>query len=292
MDLDHAQTIVALVRTGSITAAAERLGVARPTIRRRLEALEAALGVTLVVSDLGSVMPTEAGKLYVDRAERLIRERDELHEAVRNLAEEPRGMLDIALPSGIGVDSGAHFLGLVLRAYPSMIFRVRSVVEPVRELERGAHGALTWELPSGGDFMVKVLGSVQWTLFASAQYLERHGSPAAVADLSGHTLLMWSELQQPAAALPLRTGALVSVSPRFHCSNFQILRDSIRQGHGIGMIPTFLAQDLVPVLPDDVGSVKSIWWVTTKASAADVRMQLIFPEVAKVFAGMLGTAGA
>lgn len=276
MDLDNAQTLVTVVDTGSIRAAAETLGLTRPTVRRRLSALEDELGVRLVVSDTNTVLPTRAGSLYADHARRLLRDREALHTMVKNLENPTSGAADIAVPAGIGTDLAQQLIAGVLQAYPDFQFRLRAGIDPVGELSRGAQCALTYTRPTEGDFVVKVVLSFHLRLFASPEYVARRGIPQSLDDLGNHLLFHWSDRADPVDEWPLLDGGSFPIAPWLFCSNLQVVRHCVGAGLGIGLLPRFMGPGLQPVLPDLVGDPGHIWWVSTPALAADPGLRTLY----------------
>ncbi|MEO0599888.1 MAG: LysR family transcriptional regulator, partial [Myxococcota bacterium] len=101
MDLDALRALVTVVELGSFVAASRRLGIARPTLRRRLDALEQEVGVPLLVRTKSGSQPTGAGALLAERGRELLRDGNALLSAVRELGDEPRGELRLVVPVGI-----------------------------------------------------------------------------------------------------------------------------------------------------------------------------------------------
>jgi len=272
MDLDQTRALLAVASTGSISGAAQRLEVARPTIRRRLAALEEQLGTAVAVADESGVSLTEAGELYAAHAAGLVRDHDALRELVSHVGDEPRGRVDVALPIGLAGPLAPAFLKLALRRWPKLRFRIRSTVDPVAELYRGADGAITMSLPRDGDLVVRSLGRVRFGLYASPAYVREHGTPRNCAALEQHTLLHALVEGTPPVAWPLLSGGTVAVEPTVIASDAEFIRTCVDNGDGIGLLPSFAAPNLTPVLPTVIGSRRPLWTATTRAGAALPRL--------------------
>ena len=100
MDLEAVRALVAVVELGSFVGAARRLGVPRPTLRRRLEALEEEAGVPLLLRTRSGSTPTEAGAMLAERGRILLRDGAALMATVREVGDEPSGELRLVLPVG------------------------------------------------------------------------------------------------------------------------------------------------------------------------------------------------
>lgn len=289
MDLDHARALVAVANTGSVSAAANCLGTTRPTVRRRLSALEESLGVTLAVPSAAGMEITETGALYVEHARPILRDHDALHALVTSSDEEPTGVLDMAVPIGAAMPLASMMLGLAQNLWPKLRFSIRSTHDPVTELDQGAHAALTLNLPSKGDFVVHAVARSEWSLFASEAYLSHHGTPETAQDLARHELIR-TPVVDGRPGWPLRGGGHLAIEPRLTTTDFEMARSCVSAGRGIGMFTPMAASGLVPVLQDEVGMSGTIWWVTTKANALLPRVRCVSEQALKILGPLLKTS--
>ena len=93
MDLEEFRAFIAVVETGSFLAAATNLNLARATLRRRVDALEARAGVPLLERSARGVVVTEAGSLLASRGRHVLQEASALIASVREIGREPVGVL-------------------------------------------------------------------------------------------------------------------------------------------------------------------------------------------------------
>ena len=103
IDIKRLRMVQAIVATGSITAAAEALGVAQPAVSAHLRDLELSLGTPLFVRQSRGVLPTEAGRIVAEHAETILRRVATIGEDVRGLVTEPRGRVRLGLPFSVAV---------------------------------------------------------------------------------------------------------------------------------------------------------------------------------------------
>ena len=101
-DLRQLRYFAAIVEQGSITRAAQVLGVAQPALSSHLRNMEARLGVTLLTRGRAGVTPTEAGALLARRARGILEEVARTEDDLRNLDRDPAGLVRIGLPGTIG----------------------------------------------------------------------------------------------------------------------------------------------------------------------------------------------
>ena len=97
------QTFVAVVESGSFTAAAERLDTAKSAVSRRISALEERLGVQLLLRTTRRLRVTDTGQSFYEHSARILADLDEAESAVAQQHGELRGTLKIALPLSFGV---------------------------------------------------------------------------------------------------------------------------------------------------------------------------------------------
>lgn len=250
--------MVAVVELGSLVAAARRLGVSRPTLRRRLDELQVEVGVPLLVRTKRGSLPTEAGELLARRGRELIREEAAVLAEARELGGEPHGVLNIVIPTGAAPSVIATIVGGMRRQYPAVVMRVRTATDPVAALESGVDVALAFGAKQpGGRWVSMELTRVPRRLMASPAYLERAGRPQTLDDLAAHDLLAWTPPGGSGGLLPLRDGGAHHLEPILESPDNQLVRQVVGQGLGIGLVlddplPTSRPA-LVPVLEDLVG---------------------------------------
>ena len=236
MDRLHLMTVfVAVAEAESFAGGARRLGMSPPAVTRAMAALEARLGVKLLNRTTRFVRTTEAGQRYLEDARRLLSEVDEAEEAAAGINAEPRGQLAITAP----VLFGKLFVlpGIVdyLRRYPAMEVSALFLDRVVNLLEEGLDvGVRLGELPDSSLKAIRV-GSVRRVLCASPDYLEKHGTPTALAALPGHTLIAAAAVS-PTNEWKFGRGSDLSsvrVKPRLTVSNNDTALEATLQGFGI-----------------------------------------------------------
>lgn len=271
MDLDETRTLIVLAAEGSVSGAAARLGVSRATVRRRLAALEARVGVPLAGTTEAGVELTLAGEIYAEHAAGPVRELDAAADLALTAGHEPLGCLDVALPVGTAACLGPLFVRGLLATWPALRVRVRSSSHPVGELDDGADAALCMTLPPTGEWVTQSVGQAYTGLYASQRYLDRVGAPETIEALGDHTLLHTisaaMESAGPEVLWPLRAGGHVRVTPQAVSNDMEFIDACVRDGLGITLKPTFAAGELVPLLPELVGDQRTVWGVTTRAGA-------------------------
>ena len=261
MDLDELRVILAIAETGSVLAASERLKLTRSTLRRRLDALEARVGRPLLYRGPAGAVLTEAGQVVARHARAIVQESNALLASARDVGDEARGVLRVALP--VGLPPGlltAMFDGL-RAAHPHLAVDVRVAEDPLQSLAEDADLVFHFGARlAGGAYLTRVVRDAHEGLLASPAYLEAHGTPQNPAALVDHDLLVWRRPAEPPDRLPLLDGTTIPITPRLVTPDIHVLRAAVAAGAGIGLLPegripgAMGPEDgLVPVLADVVG---------------------------------------
>lgn len=182
-------TFVEVVARGSLSAAARAEGIAPAMIGRRLDALEARLGVKLLQRTTRKLALTDEGAAFLEDCQRILGELEEAESAVTERSARATGHLQISAPAGFGRQHVAPLL-------PSFLAEQREVTVDLNLNDRvvdviGDGVDIAIRIASLGDSnLVGVkLADNQRVVVASPGYLKRHGTPGTLADLSRHTCL-------------------------------------------------------------------------------------------------------
>ncbi|MBL8909733.1 MAG: LysR family transcriptional regulator [Archangium sp.] len=261
---DDLRLFAAVAEARSFTRAAQRLGISKQTLSRRVSVLEAGLGVVLLERTTRKVTPTRHGLLFAQRCVELVRLAEEARQAVIATHEEPSGKLRITADPTFG----EAFLGKLVVAYARRYPKVRVEVELLRRkvdlVEEGFDAAFRIGAPDQSLAAVR-LGTARVCYCASPRYLEKRGQPTTPRSLTQHDCLTVSSEGAPIRWPFARRGRveLVAVAGRHHFSSLWHAQQAALAGLGIALFPEFVcAADLrrgrlVRVLgqPVDVGAV-------------------------------------
>lgn len=256
--LENMETFARIVEAGSISAAAEQLGVAKSGVSRRLAELEQRLGSRLLNRTTRRSSLTEAGRNYYEGAVKLLSNLGELEALVSHSERALEGRLKIAAPLSFGLAHLTAALEAFARAHPGVRFDVDFSDHQVDLVAQGFDLAV--RIAELGDSSLKArrICPIRMMLCASPTYLENHGIPDSPEALRGHQVLHYDIGGGAAMRLADPRGGerIVPIRPRLTANNGDFLRDLAIAGHGIVLTPTFIVWqslargELVPVLAD------------------------------------------
>ena len=257
MDLNLLRSFAAVHASGSFSAAAAQLGVPRSTVSRAVAALEQQLALVLFQRTTRRVTTTPAG---VQLFERVAPQLESLSAALADLPEQGdvvSGTLRVTCTADLGTMVLAEAITRFVRRYPETHVEVEltdRVVDLVRENFDLALRLFVRQ-PRNSSLVGRKLGKVLLQLFGSPAYLARCPAPRTPAEVSEHEWVTYGTLP---LTLETSRGArrAVTALPRVRGNDMFFQRELLRNGCGLGVLPTFMAAEdvasgaLVRVLPD------------------------------------------
>ncbi|CAA7623234.1 LysR family transcriptional regulator [Magnetospirillum sp. SS-4] len=257
---DGLQAFVRVAESGSFSEAARRLGLSKSMVSRQVSALEADLGVRLLHRTTRSLSPTEAGRAYLERCQRILADLDEANLLVSRLQAVPRGSLRVTAPLSFGTGHLAAALPDFLERYPEIELDMNMTDRYVDLVDEGWDVAVRIGRLADSSLIARRLAPIRRVVCAAPAYLERHGVPRTPTELSGHDCLSHSAVNPWEWRFATPDGPLppVEIRGRFHADNGDVLRVMALAGQGLTFLPTFFVGDdiragrLVPVLEEFV----------------------------------------
>jgi DNA-binding transcriptional LysR family regulator len=192
--LDAMSIVVAVVESGSLSAASRRLRIPLPTISRKLSDLEAHLGTRLLIRSTRKLVLTEAGADYVAASKRILEEVGNAERAASGEYSAPRGDLIITAPIVLG---RMHLLPAItefLAMYPEI--DVRLVLSDRYVDLIGDHIDLALRVGALPDssLVATRLGAVRRVVCGAPSYFAAHGVPKTPAELARLTAVTFDVL--------------------------------------------------------------------------------------------------
>lgn len=236
--MDHLKQIeafVAVATRGSLSAAARLQGVTPAIIGRRLDALEARLGVKLMLRSTRRLSITSEGTAFLEDCQRLLAELAQAEARVSAGGVKASGHLKISAPAGFGRRHVAPLVLSFLDENPEVTAHVDLADRRVDLLNEGIDCAVRiGDLPDSSLVSVR-LGEMQRMVVASPAYLERHGRPERLADLARHNCLCLTQQRGWVFRDPQSPGKTVQikVAGRLTCNDGAVLHEWALAGRGL-----------------------------------------------------------
>jgi DNA-binding transcriptional LysR family regulator len=255
MDWDKLRIFHAVAEKGSLTHAGDVLHLSQSAVSRQIRALEESLNVTLFHRHARGLILTEPGELLFEATQQMVKRLDATAARIRDAEDEVFGELRVTTTIGFGTMWLAPRLVNLYSKYPDLkidlMLEERVLDLPMRE----ADVAIRMKEPSQADLIRKRLMNIRMRLYATPDYLAKHGTPETLAEFSKHRLIC----QHAGTAQVAAGGQLVAkimsndIRSTLTVNNYFGVLQGVLNHLGIGVLPDYLTEDfphLVRVLPD------------------------------------------
>ncbi len=238
-----------VAETGSFSAVAQQLGVARSVVTRQVAALEAQLGAKLMIRSTRRLALTSAGTAYLEKCRVILNLLDAAETDVAQERAIARGNIRIGLPLSYGLKRLAPLLLEFAEAQPEVSLEMDYTDRRLDLIEEGFDLSIRITSRLGPGDVVRRLGSCRLMVVASPNYLARHGQPRRPSELGGHECLCYTGDPNP-SHWSFTVGNRVEsvfVRSRLTANNGDVLADAAARGLGVALQPDFIAE---PYLAD------------------------------------------
>ncbi|MES3023507.1 MAG: LysR family transcriptional regulator [Pseudomonadota bacterium] len=228
-------TFVDVVARGSLSAAARAEGIAPAMIGRRLDALEARLGVKLLQRTTRKLVLTNEGAAFLEDCQRILAELEEAESAVSERSARASGHLLVSAPAGFGRQHVAPLLPSFLAEHREVTVNLNLNDRVVDVVGEGIDVAIRIASLSDSSLVAVKLADNQRVVVAAPAYLKRHGTPATPADLARHNCLAISSEGSQRGWTFSEGGKNVTlkVAGNMVCNDGEVLHDWALAGKGL-----------------------------------------------------------
>jgi DNA-binding transcriptional LysR family regulator len=242
MDLNLLTTFEAVARTTSFSAAARELRLPKSSVSRGIARLEADLGVQLVFRTTRQVSLSAAGTALFDRVSPLLRSVKAALGEVPEREELPSGRLRVTAPVDLGVLFLAEVVTRYTARYPSVSVDLHLTGRVVDLVAEGFDVALRAATAlKDSSLVARRAAALVSQVYASPLYLARRGTPRTEADLAGHEWVVFRPAPERLRVTAPPEAKGVVPRGRVVCDDIVFVRDAVRAGAGLGLIPGFIA---------------------------------------------------
>jgi len=261
--LEELQAFVAVVHSGSITAAAQQLEQTVSGVSRALGRLETKLETTLLRRTTRRIELTEEGAAFLAHARAILASIDNAEEQMAARRQQPAGLLRVNAATPFMLHVIVPLVPEFRRSYPLITLELDTDELNIDLLERRTDVAIRIGELRDSTLHARRLGTSRIRVLASPGYLEKHGRPRNVAALAKHTLLGFTQ-PESLNRWPLRGahGDEWQIAPAIRASSGETLRQLALEGAGLVCLSDFMtAADrergaLVQVLAQDTADVR------------------------------------
>ena len=284
-DWDLFQSLHAVLEAGTLSAAAKLRGLTQPTLGRHIETLEQKLGSPLFLRSPRGLQPTD---LALELRPHLNEMAAAASAAVRDAsgaADSLVGSIRITASEIVGAEVLPPMLTVFREQHPGVIIELMlsNIADDLSRRE--ADIAVRMTPPTQGALVARKVGEVSLGFYATAEYLERHGTPTSFEELETHTLIGFDS---PARGIKDLPGVNLPVSREiftFRSDSDLAQLAATRAGFGIGVAQDSIGRrdGLVRVMPEHTLFHLGIWIVMHENLKGSRRMRLMFDHLVDSF---------
>jgi len=281
---DLYRSFLAVLRLGSLSAAARSLGLTQPTIGRHIASLQRALGdrALFTRSQLG-LLPTDAAHKLRPHAENMAAAAAAFVRTGSANVEETGGVVRLAAANVMGIEVLPEILSDFRAEFPAIVIELSLSNQMADLLRRDADLAVRMARPQQKALLAKRVGKVALMFYAHRRYLERYGYPDRLEDLPAHSLIGFDRTPPAAEFLKAVPMPVTRELFAFRCDNDLAQLAALRAGFGIGLCQTGIARrdpNLLPLFSKRFKIELEMWIVMHNDLRRNLSMRALFDYLA------------
>ncbi|MEM7500404.1 MAG: LysR family transcriptional regulator [Pseudomonadota bacterium] len=260
---DDLRCLLAVADAGSLTAAARRLESSQPTLGRRMRALEASLDAPLLHRSHDRLTLTPLGETIVEIVRGMQSAVDDIERHAAGAAPAPAGLVRIATTECIASSWLVRQLPTLAARYPDVEVEILTGISMADIVRRDADIAIRVGLAGPDNLECLHIGSVEFGLYAGAEYLRRNPAPASLDELSEHT--GFDSLRDLSGLPQVVEFRRLAADSAFGFDSVLTQAAAARRGLGIVPLPKYVCVDdpgIERLLADEFALQRDLWLLT------------------------------
>lgn len=287
---DDQRIFLAVLEEGSLSAAARQLGLSHPTVRSRIEALEAALGAVLFTRSVNGLAPTPTAEALRGPARAMAMASDLFVRQASSPEGDVAGTVRISVPEFMGLEVMPAMLTRLREEHPGIRIELALSNLPADLLGQEVDVAVRTVAPRQEALVARKVASIPLGMFASHAYVARRGAPQSLDELDAHDMI-GPDRNRVDLAFAARMGAAMTLNRlvlRTDSHPAQLAMARAGMGVAVAQVPAG-ARDpgLVRILPDFEVAVMDTWIVTHENLAQVPRVRAVMDSLAASFRGFV-----
>lgn len=280
-DWDEWRIFRAVLKEGSLSGAARRLGLAQPTLGRRIEALEQSLGVALFTRSARGLTPTEAALRLAPHVEEMAAATSAIARVASGEAAPDQGDVRVTASEVIGCEVLPPLIARFRAAHPQVAVELALTNRTEDLSRRDADIAVRMTRPTQNALVARRIGVSRIGLYAHRAYLATFGEPRNLDDLRGHRLIGYDRDDRTFRAAGVD---YARADFGFRCDNDLAQLAALRAGVGIGGCQERIAArdpNLVRLFADTFVFPLEIWLVMHEDVRETPRIRRLYDHLAE-----------
>ena len=279
MDWDNLRYFLEVARTGTLVAAARRLGVEHTTVSRRVQALEKQLGEALFAREAGGHRLTEAGRHLLPGVEAMEAAVLGVERSAPTPGGGPAGVVRVGATEGFGTLILAPHLARLTQRHPQLSIDLLALPRMLHLSRREADIVISLERPMRGSVIVTKLTDYTLHLYGQREYLARRPLLQQREDLRHHAFISYVDDLLFTKELQFLDQLYQPERFAFRSTSITAQYEAVRAGAGLAVLPAFLADRdpvLARVLPQEARFTRTFWMSMPAEGKHLARMQVVW----------------
>ena len=283
---------VQVAEAESFTQASKRLAISTAQVSRQVSALEQRLNIKLFYRTTRKVSLTEEGRVFYQHCRSVLDGLDAAERAVTNLQSHPQGKIKLTASVTYGEQQILPLVNDFVERYPDIDVTAYLSNQRVDLIDEGFDLAIRLGKLSDSSMMAKKLATRSNFVCASPAYLERHGMPHSLSELSQHNCLLGTldywRFHEPASGSSNNSGEKnLRVKGRVRYNSGFALTDAALKGLGIVQLPDYYVEQhlqsgaLVSLLDQYREADQGIWAVYPHNRQLSQKIRLLVDYLAE-----------
>ncbi|MEL7129301.1 MAG: LysR family transcriptional regulator [Pseudomonadota bacterium] len=268
MDWDKLKSFHAAAEAGSLTAAGDRLEISQSAVSRQIAALEESLGVSLFQRHARGLVLTDAGHALYKSTLEMAAAAAAASSALKDQQETPQGDLVVTAPVAFGSTWLVPRLGAFMEAHPHLRLDLRLDDREYDLLKLEAECAIRLWAADKADLIQRKLTNLGMSLYASKDYVAKHGMPQNPEDLDEHSIISYGDERSPMQevnwAQRIGRDDKRPREPNLRVNNVFAMLRAVDAGLGIADVPDYMAatnSNLIKVLENHAGPSFELYFI-------------------------------
>ena len=249
-----------VVQAQSFSEAARRIGVAKSAVSKQVRLLEQEVGVRLLNRSTRKLSLTEAGEIYYRHCVQIVNRADIALNELRQYQNQPTGTLRVSSPIPFAKALLIPVIKELRSLYPLLKIDLQLDDKVVNMVEEGIDLTVRIGQLPDSNLIAKKLCDTPVVVFASSEYLAKHGKPKSPMDLSEHQWISLSILSAPIVGSFQHKSTSQQVEHQINSNlktnSVDAVIEAAKQGLGISaLVETIVHEEvrtgkLIPILED------------------------------------------
>lgn len=241
--LTSMNVFIRVAKSESFSNAAKDLGISRAMVTKHVMELENKLGTRLFNRTTRNLSLTEVGSFYLERAQQVLQDVDDMETTISHLQSEPRGVLKIGAPPVIAVTHIAPALAEFLKTHQDLSVELTLKSSQTDLIDEGLDIAIYLGAVEDTSLIARKLGSSPSVVCGAPSYFEKYGIPKTPEELEQHSCLVnWAVSPRNMWHFTSATGEhkIIKVSGQMQANAADPIKVAAVNGLGLIMLPKYI----------------------------------------------------